>query len=170
MRKPQPRESSSVPGLDARALATYATRPDGGWKKSALDSAMERTPRGRAKAMAREADTGTRVVEAATRAHRWAPDLAAAVRAGDLPAVEASRLVAARIERAKRWQHAVADAFAAEGKSDMARRVRSQPIDRAARLWRWLRAVVAAYTDASPDLLHARGATGAAVLGFDPVD
>ena len=89
--------------------------------------------------------------------------------AGELPAVAASKLVSARIARAERWRHAVADAYANEGAAEWARRVRSQRIN-PARLARWLRSLVAAYTDDSPDLMHGRGVTGAAVLGFDPAE
>ena len=84
--------------------------------------------------------------------------------------MDGSKLVSARIARATRWQHAIADGYAAEGKTEWAQRVRSQRIDSPAKLARWLRSLVAAYADGSPDLLHARGVTGAAVLGFDPVE
>ena len=89
--------------------------------------------------------------------------------AGELPAVEGSKLVRARIERAELWKSAIADAFAKHGQDEQARLCRAQAIDRPERLWRWLRSLLAAYTDESPDLLHARGLTGAAVLGYDPL-
>ena len=118
--------------------------------------------------MAREADVSTRVVEATARVTRWSPDLERAILAGELSAVEGSKLVSARIARAERWKTAIADAFANEGQEEQARLCRAQALDSPAKLARWLRSLVAGYTDESSDLIRARGACGAAVLGYDP--
>ena len=59
-----------VPGLDARAIRAYAVPHDARFVKGALDSPIERTPRGVAKSMARRADVSDRVLKAASRVRR----------------------------------------------------------------------------------------------------
>ena len=99
----------------------------------------------------------------------WAPEFQPAIADGSLSLREAERIIQARIDRAELWRTAIADAFAKQGQDEEARLCRAQAIDQPERLWRWLRSALAAYTDESPDLLHARGVTGAAVLSFDPL-
>ena len=168
--KSQLESRSSVPDLDAGAIRFYALPADVRFQKGALDSPIERTPRGDAKAMAREADVSDRLVKAASRVKRYAADLEPAMLSGELPALAASKLVSARIARADRWRHAVADTFAKHGQDEQARLCRAQAMDKPECLRRWLRSLIAAYCDESADLMHARGLTGAAVLGFDPME
>ena len=158
-----------MPGLDPSACRAYALEPGVRFQKGA-PWAYFRLRHRSVDDLARRADVSARTIKRASRSMGWAPELQPAIADGSLSLREAERIIQVRIERAERWKSVIADAFAKEGQDEQARLCRAQAIDRPERLWRWLRSLVMAYSDGSEDLIVARGACGAAVLGYDPME
>ncbi len=160
-----------VPGLEAGAILAYAVDPGAKFAKGAPGVPPGNTAAGAPVAeLARRADVSERTIKQIGRVGRLFPDLAERITAGELSAKAADALARDRLTVARRWKVCVAIAYEAQGDRARSAALLAPGRAEAADVARWLRAYVAALTDESADLLHARGVTGAAVLGFDPAE